>query len=414
MKLGYFFGVVAFVLCGCSEKIEQTKNYGGKKFPHDSSPAPVERNTNQGIVEDAGGRIERSPTERGNADQKSVLHPSLEAAVFEPIPSVASSIPIRFQRRLTDTGCPSVPLESGFVFSYQREDGALVVQIQCGFVDREMWAAVLPPHTNCFAEDSAEENWVIMKWFSFCAGERPPVDQESVDPQSPAAVSDQSQESVDPASQSAESDQSQESMDPQSPAAAPMNPQSIQSRHEDVVEPVGPSDSGMVPPQNDDDGQKNAEGNSTPEISEKLEDEECTICSDKLNKHLSTPQEIELSECKHRFHTHCILRWLDQNEICPLCRGNADGLIVCNAVEGTRGVGFSYIHPSEGLILAIVCEKTGEVAGPVEPWDHSGICPDRLNYLSLGIEAEIEKRCPPVVFLKDSFFSRNSLSIRVS
>ena len=27
-----------------------------------------------------------------------------------------------------------------------------------------------------------------------------------------------------------------------------------------------------------------------------------------------------LGECKHTFHLHCIIKWIEENENCPLCR----------------------------------------------------------------------------------------------
>ena len=42
----------------------------------------------------------------------------------------------------------------------------------------------------------------------------------------------------------------------------------------------------------------------------------CTICLNNLNKE----QIYELPECKHKFHTNCIVTWMRSgNNRCPLC-----------------------------------------------------------------------------------------------
>jgi hypothetical protein len=388
MKLVQCFGVIAFVLCGCSERNEQPaagklkKNNIAEPLNTGEGPIP-NRITKKSVVESSFFVPEDESSLPGsrNAGESSVPNLALETSVvFEPIPMNGSSIPTRFQQRIMDRRCPSLILDSGFVFSFEREDGALLVKIDCGNASG-LWAAVLP-HANCFTADSPEEIWVIMKWFSFCRVEDPPSQSAPANP-----LPDQ--ESVDP---------------------IPLSP-SVQSRHQDAgaaedqdphddnTDVVISNDPGDVGAQNIDDVEYNrSQEASNIENVEKEEEEEnyCVVCLDKMQKNLSAHEELKLSRCKHRFHTACILEWLDTNRTCPLCRESPSGLVVCMPVSGEGGLGFSYIHPSEGLILAIVCEGTGEVAGPVGPWDDSGLCPDRITYLRLGIEAEIEKRCPPV------------------
>lgn len=372
MKFGQSFGVIAFVLCGCSERNEQPSAGKPEKNniaePLNTGEGPIPNRITKGSVESSVlvPEDESLLPERRNAEESSVLNLALETAVvFEPIPMYGSSIPTRFQRRIMDRRCPSLILDSGFVYSFEREDGALLVKIDCGNASG-LWAAVLP-HANCFTADSPEEIWVIMKWFSFCRGVDPPSQSAPVNP----LPDQEAQESVDPL--------------PPSP--------SDQSRHQDAVAP------GDVVAQKVDDVEKkrSQEASNIENVEKEEEEETCMVCFDKMQKNLSAHEELILSGCKHRFHTACILKWLDTNRTCPLCRESPpSGLVMCMPVRGEEGLGFSYIHPSEGLILAIVCEGTGEVAGPVGPWDKSGLCPDRITYLRLGIEAEIEKRCPPV------------------
>ena len=41
--------------------------------------------------------------------------------------------------------------------------------------------------------------------------------------------------------------------------------------------------------------------------------ERCPICLDPLTGHIVAPP------CNHPFHWHCIMRWFDEKESCPLC-----------------------------------------------------------------------------------------------
>ena len=111
-----------------------------------------------------------------------------------------------------------------------------------------------------------------------------------------------------------------------------------------------------------------------------------------LPKNVSGHDELKLPRCDHRFHTHCILQWLQRKKECPLCRRYPYELKVCDLVEGSRGVAVSYIHRSEGLILAIVCEKSGDVARPASPWKQADACPSFS--MELEIRDEINKLCP--------------------
>jgi hypothetical protein len=45
--------------------------------------------------------------------------------------------------------------------------------------------------------------------------------------------------------------------------------------------------------------------------------ETCSICLENLN---SNPVH-ELPECKHKFHSSCLITWLRINNGCPMCRG---------------------------------------------------------------------------------------------
>ncbi|GFQ08242.1 E3 ubiquitin-protein ligase rnf6 [Phtheirospermum japonicum] len=41
----------------------------------------------------------------------------------------------------------------------------------------------------------------------------------------------------------------------------------------------------------------------------------CHICS----KRPCVGAQITLLRCKHAFHSHCVVRWLEDNNLCPLC-----------------------------------------------------------------------------------------------
>ena len=139
---------------------------------------------------------------------------------------------------------------------------------------------------------------------------------------------------------------------------------------------------------------------STPRIIEKVEGEEeeeekdlCGICLDEMTRKVSDPEVMNLAECNHRFHTHCILRALQERSACPYCRGSPKGLTLCRPLSNRRGVALSYSHPSQGLIVAFFCSKTKTVQGPVGPWKDSQECPDWSLFQRKDIEDEIHSRC---------------------
>jgi len=65
----------------------------------------------------------------------------------------------------------------------------------------------------------------------------------------------------------------------------------------------------------------------TPQI------ENCSICLDNL---ISDIPIHEIPECKHKFHSSCLISWLRVNKECPICRGLSDKPVT---------------HRSEGTIL---------------------------------------------------------------
>lgn len=45
---------------------------------------------------------------------------------------------------------------------------------------------------------------------------------------------------------------------------------------------------------------------------------ECAICCEEFNQDIQvTPLPCNVN---HYFHTHCITKWLETNQVCPLCR----------------------------------------------------------------------------------------------
>lgn len=54
------------------------------------------------------------------------------------------------------------------------------------------------------------------------------------------------------------------------------------------------------------------ENNESPSTSS-----ECTICLEDLGEKVSCRV---FPNCKHIFHTHCIINWLEINQTCPICR----------------------------------------------------------------------------------------------
>lgn len=51
--------------------------------------------------------------------------------------------------------------------------------------------------------------------------------------------------------------------------------------------------------------------------SSKQDDDECAICLDQFK---TNEKEIPHLPCAHRFHSDCLLPWLQNNAHCPCCR----------------------------------------------------------------------------------------------
>ena len=51
-------------------------------------------------------------------------------------------------------------------------------------------------------------------------------------------------------------------------------------------------------------------------IDKTLQIDECPICYEKFNDN----SYISILFCNHYFHTNCIKKWCEINNICPLCR----------------------------------------------------------------------------------------------
>jgi hypothetical protein len=52
-------------------------------------------------------------------------------------------------------------------------------------------------------------------------------------------------------------------------------------------------------------------------VVERVEVEQCSVCRDGMVE----SEVLQLAECRHRFHLHCIRTWLTNGyRNCPLCR----------------------------------------------------------------------------------------------
>lgn len=59
---------------------------------------------------------------------------------------------------------------------------------------------------------------------------------------------------------------------------------------------------------------------------------ECSIC-------LNNMEHEHVLECKHAYHFHCLVSWVQKANTCPLCRNKVHSRdIVLAALPKTRGV----------------------------------------------------------------------------
>jgi len=43
---------------------------------------------------------------------------------------------------------------------------------------------------------------------------------------------------------------------------------------------------------------------------------DCAICLESIPE----DNDLSITVCKHKFHTSCLLKWISNNNLCPLCR----------------------------------------------------------------------------------------------
>jgi len=62
-----------------------------------------------------------------------------------------------------------------------------------------------------------------------------------------------------------------------------------------------------------------------PPKGEKIKDDICAVCLDEDCK-----PDVMLLGCGHNFHSHCILKWVQKNFSCPLCRQECQSFVPTN------------------------------------------------------------------------------------
>ena len=60
---------------------------------------------------------------------------------------------------------------------------------------------------------------------------------------------------------------------------------------------------------------------NTVKIVNEIDNEDCSICLDKLYDEESNKEIISL-DCNHLFHKECVDPWVNTNKNCPLCKRN--------------------------------------------------------------------------------------------
>ena len=49
-----------------------------------------------------------------------------------------------------------------------------------------------------------------------------------------------------------------------------------------------------------------------------IDDDQCSICLEEFVNKIK--KEVSRMPCSHVYHTHCIVKWLEYNHVCPICR----------------------------------------------------------------------------------------------
>jgi len=78
--------------------------------------------------------------------------------------------------------------------------------------------------------------------------------------------------------------------------------------------------------QNSPNGELNANSHQDHNHEYKADEDQCAVC-------LSPGEDTMLLPCTHQFHGKCILRWVDQNFSCPLCRQEIAQFVPLNTTD---------------------------------------------------------------------------------
>ena len=70
--------------------------------------------------------------------------------------------------------------------------------------------------------------------------------------------------------------------------------------------------------------------------SSKCDDDECAVCKDSME--IGQPV-ISLKGCRHCFHSQCLLKWMELQDICPICRAKVDHNSTASGSNYSVGIG---------------------------------------------------------------------------
>jgi len=164
-----------------------------------------------------------------------------------------------------------------------------------------------------------------------------------------------------------------------------------------------------------------SKNNGTPKISRRPQNS--TTCSERQHEHegdedrcavcLSSGEDTMLLPCTHQFHGKCILRWVDQNFSCPLCRQEIGQFVPLNTTD--KEVHQQFVEIWEKHHYGNSSESKVEDSSPA-PKDNFDVSKQREISVSEVAELEENSEEPEaaVIHVDDHVVSSSSQEIKVS
>jgi chemotaxis protein CheY-P-specific phosphatase CheC len=120
----------------------------------------------------------------------------------------------------------------------------------------------------------------------------------------------------------------------------------------------------------------------------------CPICQDTFNP-TNRGRDIKTLNCQHKFHTHCINKWIEIRNLCPLCQQVADPNQPVRELQGNDDL-------SQQLISSLINNAINSTAGHF--WSQL------MNQMLYHVQLFPSNFIPQLTNIRQRFYDRRNYS----